>query len=48
MTKYAERVGDGYSGGTEIIPVSEEEARDWAERHLSADKYEDIFGEVTE
>ena len=48
MTKYAERDGDGYSGGTKIIPVSEEEARDWAERHLSADKFEDIFGEVAE
>ena len=24
------------------------EAQDWAEEHLSADKYEDIFGEVDE
>lgn len=31
-----------------LIPLTFGAARDWAEEHLSAEKYEAIFGEVTE
>lgn len=31
-----------------IVPLSVEEAKKWAEKHISAEKYEEIFGEVEE
>lgn len=31
-----------------IIPLSIEEAKEWAEENLSGDEYEYIFGEVEE
>lgn len=31
-----------------IKPLTEEEARKWAEKHLSAEWYESLFGEVQE
>ncbi|MDY6279763.1 MAG: hypothetical protein SPL63_06550, partial [Roseburia faecis] len=49
MTKYAESIGQNeWSGGEEIIPLSVESARQWAEYNLSADEYEKIFGPVAE
>ena len=49
MTKYAVSQGcNSWSGGTEIIPLTWETAREWAEEHLDADEYESIFGEVSE
>ena len=36
------------SGGEEIIPYSEAEAKEWAEKYLSADTYITTFGEVEE
>ena len=45
MTKYAESIGQNqWSGGQKIIPLSMEAAMKWAEEHLSADAYEEIFG----
>lgn len=45
MSKYAESVGDNsWSGGSKIIPLSVDSAREWAEKHLSADEYGEIFG----
>lgn len=45
MTKYAESTGQNtWSGGEKIMPVSMEAAREWAEEHLSADRYAEIFG----
>lgn len=38
----------GYDGGEKIKPLSEEEAREWCERHLDADDYEAIWGEPEE
>lgn len=38
----------GYSSGEGILPVSEDEAREWAEKHLTADEYEKIFGVIDE
>lgn len=48
-TKYAEVIGQNcWSGGRKILPMSYEDAREWAEKHLDADEYEEIFGVVDE
>ena len=48
-TKYA-TVSDNnhWSGGSEIVPLTWEAAREWAEAHMDADGYEAIFGPVAE
>lgn len=49
-TKYAEYV-DGnnvWSNGSKIIPLNVEAAREWAEAHLDADEYGEIFGMPSE
>ena len=48
MTRYAERDGDGWRGGSVIEPLTYEQARAWAEEHMDADEYEAEFGEVPE
>lgn len=49
MTKYAVSTGQNtWSGGSKIIPLSYNSAREWAEEKLSADEYESIFGEIAE
>ena len=45
---YGKWVGDCVCNGEDISPLSLEEAKEWAEENLSADKYEEIFGEVEE
>lgn len=48
-SKYAESCGQNqWSGGQKIIPLSYEAARSWAEEHLDADDYQEIFGAVSE
>lgn len=47
-SEYAERCIDGYGYGEKIIPISEDEAKEWAENHLDGDNYESIFGAVEE
>lgn len=48
-SKYAESCGNNsWSGGCQIIPLTYEAARTWAEKHLDADEYEAVFGEVSE
>lgn len=48
-TKYAKSVGQNvWSGGSAIIPLTWDAARDWAEDHLDAEEYQNIFGEVAE
>lgn len=48
-TKYATHYEGGTRGpGSKIIPLTYEEAEEWGERNLSADRYEEIFGEVSE
>lgn len=48
-SKYAKSCGENsWSGGEEILPLTEDEAKKWAEGHLEADEYEQIFGEVAE
>lgn len=40
---YSKSCGDSYRGGEDIIPMTEEEARDWAENYLTAEKYMELF-----
>ena len=49
MSKYAKSIGDNnWAGGEIIIPLSFDKAKEWAEKHLPAEKYEEIFGEIVE
>lgn len=48
MSRYAVSEGNGWSSGDRIMPMSYEEATKWAEKHLDADEYEEIFGEISE
>ena len=46
---YAEHVASGgWTSGETIVPLTIDEAKEWAEDNLSADDYEKIFGEVEE
>lgn len=47
-TKYAEYSYGSWKRGEEIIPLSEKEAKEWAESHLDADEYESVFGKIEE
>ena len=48
-SQYGRTVGQNcWEGGEDIEPLTEEEAKNWAEKHLDADNYESIFGEVEE
>lgn len=38
----------GYAGGSRIIPIKEQEAKEWVEMHLDADTYIELFGEAEE
>lgn len=45
MTKYAASTEYGnWRSGQKIIPLTAATAREWAEEHLTADEYADIFG----
>ena len=49
MSHYSVSCGqNSWSGGEKIIPLTDGEARKWAEQHLSADEYIVIFGDVEE
>lgn len=46
---YASQLDVNFWGsGEAIIPMTDDEARKWAEKELSVDEYEEIFGEVEE
>lgn len=48
-TPYAESDGLGHwSNGELITPITEADAREFAERHMDADEYEAAFGAVSE
>lgn len=48
-SRYAVRTGQSsWSGGSKIIPLSTQEARDWAEEYLVPEDFEAVFGAVTE
>ena len=44
LTRYATSVGNAYTAGEKILPLTEEEAHSWAEEHLDGEDYEKIFG----
>lgn len=48
LSRYAERYVDGWGWGEKIIPISYDEAREWVEKHLDAEDYEELFGPVAE
>lgn len=49
MTRYSESCGNNARcEGEGIVPLTIEEAKEWAEEHLSGDKYIEIFGEPEE
>ena len=48
-SKYAEAISyNSWSGGSKIIPLTYESAKEWAEEYLSGGDYEEIFGEIQE
>ena len=48
-SKYARSAGqNSWSGGEQIIPLSYDAAKEWAEERLDADEYEAIFGAIQE
>lgn len=48
-TNYSERVGSNdWCYGYAIMPMSFDEAQKWAEKHLDADVYQDIFGKISD
>lgn len=43
-SKYAEEISmNSWSGGESIIPLSDDEAKEWAETNLNGEDYEKIF-----
>ena len=49
MSKYSRKTGNNeWSGGEEIIPISLDEAKEWGEKYLDADEYEQVFGKIEE
>ena len=44
LSRYAEHTPSGWTWGEQIIPLTYDEAREWAEKHLTADEYAEIFG----
>ena len=48
-TRYAHSAGqNAWSGGEKCIPLTYDEAREWAEHTMDADEYENEFGPVSE
>lgn len=48
-SKYRTKTGqNSWRGSEDIIPLTEEEAKDWVEEYLSGEKYIELFGEVEE
>ena len=50
MSKYCEISADGNerSWGEKIVPLTVDEAKEWAEEKLDADECQEIFGEISE
>ena len=49
MTHYSRRCSDGSTcGGANIIPITEEEAREWCEKNCSLETYIAVFGKIEE
>lgn len=48
MSMYSSNEGNNSGWCEQIIPLTYHEAQEWAEKHLTGDEYEEIFGEVSE
>lgn len=48
LSAYATRSGNSSGYGEQITPMSYDEAKEWAEKRLTVDEYEEIFGEIEE
>lgn len=48
LSIYAGHEGNSSGWGEKIIPMTYAEAQEWAEKHLTGDEYEEIFGEIEE
>lgn len=48
MSSYGESCGDGNFSGERFTPISEETAKEWAEKYLDAEEYIAIWGEPEE
>jgi len=48
MTRFAQRVGDMRGYGERIIPMTAEEALEWAQRFLTTEEVESAFGDSVE
>lgn len=49
MSKYSCTVDQNtQSGGSEIVPITEEYARKWGEKYMDVDEYIEQFGQVDE
>jgi hypothetical protein len=46
MTMFSHRVQNGSQGGDKLIPMGLEEAREWAERHLTTEEVEAAFSDA--
>jgi hypothetical protein len=47
-SRWAESVPNGRTNGSGIVPITEEAARELAEKHFSVDEYIKVFGEPQE
>lgn len=47
-SRYAENVYGSWGSGEAITPLTYDEAREWIEKHLDADTYENEFGPAPE
>jgi hypothetical protein len=48
LSKYATSSGNSSGWGWQIIPMTENKAMQWVEKHADADSYIEIFGEPKE
>lgn len=48
LSKYSRSFGNSTEGGEKITPLTYEDAREWAEEYLTAEEYENTFGEIVE
>lgn len=48
LSRYASRDYDGMTWGEDILPLAYDTAREWAERYMDVDAYQDEFGTVAE
>lgn len=44
MSIYSKSCGDGYMGSEKIIPLTEEDAKEWVAENCNADTYIELFG----